>query len=64
MSELTDPKKAAILHDALPHYYIKQTKEANQTPLQVPLEALIAHALNVEESTVNTGTDAKGNSKC
>jgi hypothetical protein len=33
MLELTDSQKATILYDALPHYYIKNTKEANTEPI-------------------------------
>jgi hypothetical protein len=57
---LINVKKAEISYDALPHYYIKNMKEAHQTPIEIPLEEFMNYALNTEEASVNPGTDAKG----
>jgi hypothetical protein len=42
-----------MLFDALPKDYIDQMKNANQVPLEMPLEELIYYALNIEETKVN-----------
>jgi hypothetical protein len=62
MSKLADGEEAAIRCDTLPHYYMKKMKEANQTPLEIPLEEMLDFALNIEEAAVNPGTDAEVNS--
>jgi uncharacterized protein YqgV (UPF0045/DUF77 family) len=62
MAELLQQEKQAIIYDALPHYYIKTTTDANKTSLEMPLEELLSYALNIEEAAVNTGHDAEGNS--
>jgi hypothetical protein len=48
LKELSDSKKATILYDALPSYYIKKMKEANTEPIEMNLEELFQFALNIE----------------
>jgi hypothetical protein len=61
LKELRDSQKSNILYDALPHHYIKKTKEANTEPIEMYLEDLLQFALNFEEAVINPGKDAEGN---
>jgi hypothetical protein len=61
MKELSDNQKATILYDALPSYYIKRMKEANNEPIVMNLKELFQFALNIEEATINPGKDSEGN---
>jgi hypothetical protein len=61
LKELSDNKKATILYDALPNYYIKKMKEANTEPIEINLEELFQFALNIEEAAINSGKDSEGN---
>jgi hypothetical protein len=42
-----------MLFDALSKDYIDQMENANQVPLEMPLEELRSYALNIEETKVN-----------
>jgi hypothetical protein len=57
MIELTDSQKATVLYDALPHYCIKNMKEANTEPIKMTPEALFQIARNIEEAAFNPGKD-------
>jgi hypothetical protein len=61
IKELSDNKKATILYEALPNYYIKKMKEANTEPIEMNLEELFQFALNIEEASINPGKDSEGN---
>jgi hypothetical protein len=61
LNELSDRKKATVLYDDLPHYFIKKMKEANTEAIEMSLEDLFQFALNIEEAAINPGKDAKGN---
>jgi hypothetical protein len=61
LKELSDNKKATILYDALPNYYIKKMKEANTEPIEMNLEEFFQFALNIEEASINPGKDYEGN---
>jgi hypothetical protein len=61
IKELSDRKKATILYDALPNYYIKKIKEAYTKPIKMSLEDLFQFALNIEEAAINPGKDDEGN---
>jgi hypothetical protein len=61
LKDLSDNKKATILYDALPNYYIKKIKEANTQPIEMNLEELFQFALNIEEAAINPGKDSEGN---
>jgi hypothetical protein len=61
LKELSDPQKATILYDTLPHYNIEKMKEANKEPIEMSLEDLFQFAMNIEESVINPGKDAEGN---
>jgi hypothetical protein len=47
LKELSYNKKATILYDALPNYYIKKMKEANTEPIEMNLEELFQFTLNI-----------------
>jgi hypothetical protein len=49
------------LYDALPNYYIKKMKEANNEPIEMNFEELFQFALNIEEAVINPGKDSEGN---
>jgi hypothetical protein len=51
--ELTNQERQLMLFDALPNDYIYQMNNANQVPLEMPLEELRSYALNIEETKVN-----------
>jgi hypothetical protein len=51
--ELTNQEKQLMLFDALPKDYIDHMKKENQVPLEMPLEELRSHSLNIEETKVN-----------
>jgi hypothetical protein len=61
LKEISDNKKATILYDALPDYYIKKMKETNTEPIVMNLEELFQFALNIEEASINPGKDSEGN---
>jgi hypothetical protein len=61
LKELSDNKKATILYDALPNYYINKIKETNTEPIKMNREELFQFALNIEEAAINTGKDSEGN---
>jgi hypothetical protein len=61
LAELSDNKKATILYDALPNYYIKKMKEANTEPIKMNLEELFQFSLNIEQASINPGKDYEGN---
>jgi hypothetical protein len=61
LKEISDNKKATILYDALPTYYIKKMKEANTESIEMNLEELFQFALNIEEAAINPGKDSEGN---
>jgi hypothetical protein len=61
LKEISDTQKTTILYDALPHYYIKNMKEANTEPIEMSLEDLFQFALNIEEADFNPGKDSEGN---
>jgi hypothetical protein len=61
LKELSDNKKATILYNALPNYYIKKMKEANTEPIEMNLEELFQFVLNIEEALINPGKDSEGN---
>jgi hypothetical protein len=61
LKELSDNKKATILYNALPNYYIKKMKEANTEPIEMNLEELFQFALNIEEASINPGKDSEVN---
>jgi hypothetical protein len=61
--ELSERQKLTILYDALPHYYIEKTKEANTEPIEMTLEELFQFALTIEEAAVNPGMDSDGNAR-
>jgi hypothetical protein len=52
-----------ILYDALPHWYIKKTEEADTEPIIISLEALFHFALNIEDAVLNPGKDSEGNAR-
>jgi hypothetical protein len=60
LTELSDNKRATILYDALPNYYIKNMKEANNEPIDINLEELFQFALNIKEASINPGKDYAG----
>jgi hypothetical protein len=61
LKELSDRKKATILYDAIPNYYIRKMKEANTEPIVMSLEYWFQFALNIEEAKINPGKDSEGN---
>jgi hypothetical protein len=61
LTELGDNKKATILYEALPNYYIKKMKEANTEPIEMNLEELFRFSLNIEEASINPGKYSEGN---
>jgi hypothetical protein len=61
LKELSDNKKATILYDSLPNYYMKKMKEANTEPIEMNLKELFQFALNIEEAAINPGKDSEGN---
>jgi hypothetical protein len=61
LKELSDNQKATIVYDALPNYYIKKMKEANNEPMEMNLEGLFQFALNIEEAVINPGKDFEDN---
>jgi hypothetical protein len=61
IKELSDSRKATILYDALPNYYIKKMKEANTEPIKMNIKELFQFALNIEEASINPGKDSEGN---
>jgi hypothetical protein len=61
MKELSDNKKATILYDALPNYFIKKMKDANTEPIEMNLEELFQFTLNIDEAAMNPGKDSEGN---
>jgi hypothetical protein len=61
MNKLTNDVKQAMLYDTLPHYYLKNMKEANAVPLGIALDELLSYALHIEEAAVNPGNDNKDN---
>jgi hypothetical protein len=62
LKEISDKRKATVLYNALPHYYIKKIKKANNEPVEMSLEDLFQFALNIEEAAINPDRDAERNS--
>jgi hypothetical protein len=48
LTELSDRQKATILYDVIPHYYIKNMKEAHTEPINMSLVEFLQFALNIE----------------
>jgi hypothetical protein len=63
IKELSDLKKATILYDALPHYYIKKMEEDNTDPIEMSLDGLFQFTLNIDETEINPGKDSEGNAR-
>jgi hypothetical protein len=61
LKEISDNKKATILYNALPNYYIKKMEEANTEPTEMNIEELFQFALNIEEAAINPAKDSEGN---
>jgi hypothetical protein len=61
LKELSDNKKATIVYDDMPNYYIKKMIEANTEPIKMNLKELFQVALSIEEASINPGKDSEGN---
>jgi hypothetical protein len=59
MKEFSDIQKVKVLYDVLPHYYIKNIKESNTEPIEMPLKAFFQFTLDIEEVAVNPGNDLR-----